>query len=321
MSEAPAIGIVMDPLADINPPMDTTLALMLAAQQRGAALYYMEQDDLFLKGGKACGKMQPVTVYDDNKNWFSCAEPLIRPLTELDAIFMRKDPPVDKRFIHSCYMLEQAAREGAFVTNNPAALYSLNEKLFTLQFPQFCPASVVTANQDILHEFHAVHRKIVIKPLDSMGGQGVFLVEPDGLNLDVIWEVQTQKGRYPVFAQEYLPAIAEGDKRVVIFDGRPAEHVLVRTPRQGSIRSNLAAGGSYVVRAINETERHIVETLGPVLRDRGILFAGLDVIGDRLTEINITCPTGLRQLSAGSGTDLPGQLIDLVLRRTNKAVT
>lgn len=308
-----SLGVVMDPIRNITPYKDSTLALMLAAQEAGASLFYMEQDDLFLHDGKALAIGRPVRVFDDNDNWFALGEPEQVALGDFDTILMRKDPPVDKRFIHTTYVLEQAERDGARVLNSPASLRDHNEKLFSLRFPDFCPAHIVTANLPALRDFYDTHGRIIIKPLDAMGGQGVFLVEKGDPNFEVIWEVQTHRGHYPVMAQPFIPEISKGDKRIVVLDGAPFDYALVRLPREGSIRGNLAAGGSYDVRPINGREREIAERVGKELARQGIVFAGLDVIGDYLIEINITSPTGLRELGRKSGIDAAKLLIGKII--------
>lgn len=308
-----SLAVVMDPIEGITPYKDTSLALMLAAQELGAKLFYMKQDDLYVQDGRAYGVTRPVRVFDDNDHWFALNEPEVFALAEFDAILMRKDPPVDKRFIHTTYMLEQAVRDGGRVINDPASLRDFNEKLFALRFPQFSPPHIVASDLQALRNFYETHERIIIKPLDAMGGQGVFMVEKGDVNFDVIWEVQTQRGRYPVIAQRFIPEIAKGDKRVVVFDGEPFGHALVRLPKQGSIRGNLAAGGSYDVRPLNEKEREIAEAVGKVLVERGVMFAGIDIIGDYLIEVNITSPTGLRELSKECGENAPALLMQKIM--------
>ncbi|MBU0800135.1 MAG: glutathione synthase [Alphaproteobacteria bacterium] len=307
------IGVVMDPIARINPAKDTTLAMMLAAQSMGARLSYMLQDGLYIKDGQARARMRTVTVFDNAQKWYEEGEVEDKPLATLDLILMRKDPPVDKRFIHACYVLEQAVRNGVKVSNNPLALIDFNEKIFATHFPQYCPPYVISSDREVLREFLKQHDSIVIKPLDSMGGDGVFLVRRDDVNFEVIWEIQTQRGTYPVVAQAFIPEINKGDKRVVIFGGKPYGHALVRLPKAGSIRGNLAAGGSYEVRPLTPKEQEIAETVGRTLMAKGIAFAGLDIIGNYLTEVNITSPTGLRQLAAGTGDDVAGMLMRSII--------
>jgi glutathione synthase len=303
------IGVVMDPIVAINPVKDTTLAMMLAAQIQGAELYYMEQDDIYIKDGQARGRLRAVTVYDDIAQWYVLRDPEDVPLSTLDIILMRKDPPVDKRFIHACYVLETAMRNGVRVVNNPLALIDFNEKIFATHFARFSPPYIIGSNREILRDFLDEHQNIVIKPLDSMGGDGVFLVRAGDVNFDVIWEIQTQRGHYPVVAQRFIPEISNGDKRIVLFNGKPFEYALVRLPREGSIRGNLAAGGSYDVQPLTSREKEIAEEVGRTLVGKGIAFAGLDVIGDYLTEVNITSPTGLRQLASVTGQDVAGMLM------------
>lgn len=308
MSKKPNIGVVMDPIAHIKPEKDSTLAMMLGAQSLGAHLFYMEPDDLYIKDDTPYGIMCPLQVYDDPVHWFSLENPRHQKLTELDIILMRKDPPVDKRFIHTCYMLEHAARQGTHVFNNPLSLTAYNEKILATHFPEYCPPYVISSSLSVLKEFLEEHSKIIIKPLDAMGGAGIFLVDKEDVNFEVIWEMHTDKGRYPLMAQAFLPEITLGDKRLIVINGKPYPHTLVRLPKTGSIRGNLAAGGSYDVRPLNDKEREIAETVGPRLIQEGIIFAGLDVIGDRLIEINITSPTGLREISKATGDDL-GQIL------------
>lgn len=307
------IAIVMDPVHTIKPKKDSTVAMIRAAHDMGATLFYMGADDLIVQPDGVMGNARVLTPTSDLENWCSLGPAEWRRLNHFDAVLMRKDPPVDKRFIHSCMMLEQAKREGARVINNPATLINRNEKLFALQFPDLCPPTVVGSDHDALRAFLDLHQKIIIKPLDAMGGAGVFMVNANDVNFDVIWEIQTARGTYPVMAQKFIPAIAQGDARVVVINGTPFDHVLVRVPKPGSIRGNLAAGGDYTVRTINENERMIAERVGKKLQDDGIVFAGLDIIGDRLIEINITSPTGLQEITRGCGIDVAALLMQKIL--------
>lgn len=303
MSTPLKIGIVMDPIAHIKPQTDTTLAMMLAAQELKAALFYMEQDALYLEDGKAFGITREIEVFDDSQHWFTFGETRHTPLGTLDVILMRTDPPVDKRYIHATYMLEQALHDGARVLNNPASLRNCNEKIFATRFPEFCPAYSIGSDLEVLQRFLEQHRKIVIKPLDGMGGNGVFCVEQGDVNFEVIWEELTQKGTYPVMAQPYIPEVTKGDNRIVVLEGEPFEYAKMRIPKEGSIRANLAAGADFDFRPINEREREIAVAVGKVLVKKGIAFAGLDIIGSYLNEINITSPGGLRRMSKGCDTN------------------
>lgn len=308
------IGVVMDPIDHIKPAKDSTLAMMLAAQTAGATLFYMGQDDLFIKDGAAWANLSGVTVYDDTAHWYELRERAVVPLGDLDIILMRKDPPVDKRFIHACYVLDQARRDGARVVNDPLALVDYNEKILATHFPQFCPPYVIASDRDVLRDFMGAHDRIIIKPLDSMGGDGVFLVNRNDVNFDVIWEMQTRRGTYPVVAQTFIPEISDGDMRVIVFNGKPYGHALVRTPQKGSIRGNMAAGGSTSVRPLNAWEHEIASAVGAAMVEKGVMFAGLDIIGRYLTEVNITSPTGLRQLAAATGDNVAGLLMDVIIK-------
>jgi glutathione synthase len=308
------IGFVMDPINTIIPYKDSTLALMLAAQSDGADLYYMVPDDLYIQDGHAFAAMGKLHVFDDTEKYYELGETLYcRPMTDLNIILMRKDPPVDKRFLHACAMLEQAARDGVRVINNPTTLITFNEKLFATQFAQFCPPTLVTSCRELLRGFLDKHEKIIIKPLDSMGGDGVFMVAKDDVNFEVIWEMHTHRGTYPVVAQRFIPEITEGDKRIIVINGEPFPHTLVRTPKTGSIRGNMAAGGETHVAPITDREREICTEVGKALKANHIIFAGLDIIGDYLIEINITSPTGLRQISKECGQDVAALIMKAIL--------
>jgi glutathione synthase len=308
------VGIVMDPISKIKPYKDSSFAMMLSAQDKGAELYYMEQDDVFIRDGASYGVAQKVKVMDDNDRWYALNEKEIIPLGSLDFIFMRKDPPVNKRFVHTCHILEQAVKDGAIVVNNPSTLFTFNEKLFATHFPEFCPSYMITSDFDVLYDFLNDQEQIIIKPLDAMGGQGVFMVDKSDVNFEVIWEVQTQNGTYPVVAQQFIPEISKGDSRILILNGEPFNHALVRLPKSGSIRGNIAAGGSTDVRPLNDKEREIAEVVGKRLLQEGIIFSGIDVIGDYLIEVNITSPTGLRELSKASATNPADLLIENIFK-------
>ena len=313
MPDRPHIGFVMDPISGINPAKDSTLALMLAAQARGCRLSVMDQHDLWCHGDQAYAKWREVTVYDDQQHWYDLSAQNSGPAKAFDIMMMRSDPPVDKHFIHTTYTLETAAAQGVRVVNTPAALRDYNEKRFACSFPDLIPPTVITADYDVLQDFRHRHDKLVLKPLDVMGGQGVFVLDRDDPNFDVVWEMHTSKGAYPLMAQAFLPEIADGDKRVLVIDGQPFDHALARTPKTGSLRGNLAAGGSYETRPLSATEHKIAETVGPVLKSKGITLAGLDVIGAHLIEINITSPTGLRELYKRTGEDPARHVIDALV--------
>lgn len=307
------IGVLMDPLAHIKPRSDSTLALMLAAQDLKARLFFFTPDEMLLKDGHSYAHLCEIKVTSDETNWHNVGEAKLSPLADLDIILMRKDPPVDKRFIHTCYMLEQAQREGVRVVNDPVSLIVYNEKLFATHFPEFCPHYLISSHLEALRDFWHEHGTIIVKPLDAMGGQGVFLVEKDSVNFDVIWELQTQRGTYPVVAQKFIPEITEGDKRIIVIGGEPFSHALVRLPKAGSIRGNLVHGGGHEVRPLTKVERTIAETVGKRLVKEGIIFAGIDVIGEKLIEVNITSPTGIRQLSKETGEDIGMKIMKKII--------
>jgi glutathione synthase len=309
------IGVIMDPIGSINIKKDSTFAMMLAAQRRGWRLRYMEAGDLFLADGQTRARMREVGVADDPAGWYQFGAQTICPLSDLDAVLMRKDPPFDMEYIFSTYLLEHAQRAGALVVNDPRALRDANEKLFTVEFPQCTPPTLVTRHLTDIRAFQAVHQDIILKPLDGMGGSGVFRVRPADPNLSVIVETLTERGRRLCMVQRFIPEIADGDKRILMIDGEPVPYCLARIPAPGETRGNLAAGASSEGRPLTARDRWISAQVGPVLRARGILFAGLDVIGESLTEINVTSPTCIRELDAQFGLDIAGDLMDTIAAR------
>ena len=310
------LAVVMDPIQTIKPYKDTTLALMLAAQKRGWTLLYLEQRDLWLRDGVAYGRVQAVQVYDDKKHWFEfTGEPQTVKLGSIDAILMRKDPPFDMDFIATTYVLERAEAEGALVVNRPASLRDCNEKAFTAWFPALCPPTLFARDDLPLRAFHGEHGDVIYKPLDGMGGSGIFRVGPDGLNLGAIIEELTDRGRRMIVAQRYLPAIVDGDTRVLVVDGVAVPYGLARIPKKGETRGNLAAGGTGEPRPLTAAQQRIAAAVGPELVRRGLLFVGLDVIGEHLTEINVTSPTCAREIDAAFGTDIGGLLMGAIERR------
>ena len=306
------LGVVMDPIADINVKKDTTLAMLLAAQRRGWELYYMEQSDLSLDQGLAHATARRLSVEDNPESWFEVGSPQDIALSDLDVVLMRKDPPFDMDFIYSTYILEAAQREGTLVVNDPRSLRDCNEKLFATQFPQCCPPLIVAASAARLKAFHAEHGDVIFKPLDGMGGASIFRVKAGDPNLSVIIETLTDHGRQQIMAQKFLPEIVDGDKRILMVDGVPAEFGLARIPMSGETRGNLAAGGSGVAMPLTDRERWICSQVAPVLREKGLLFVGLDVIGDYLTEINVTSPTCVRELDRAHQLDIAGDLMEAI---------
>ncbi len=308
-AEQRTLGFVCDPVEDFKPYKDTTFALMLAAQARGWQLVVFGPADLWVEGGRACGRGRKLTVKDDPKQWFIWqGEPAVQALGALDAILMRVDPPVDARYIAATWVLELAEAQGALVLNKPAALRDYNEKLATAWFPDYSPPTLFAADLARLRDFHAEHGDVIYKPIDGMGGRGIFRVQPDGLNLGSVIEQLSDYGRVMITAQKYLPAIADGDTRVLIVHGQPVDYGLARIPQAGETRGNLAAGGRGEARPLTAAQRRIATALGPRLLAKGLWFVGLDVIGEHLTEINITSPTCAREIDAAFGTDIAGQL-------------
>ncbi len=306
------LGIVMDPIAQISFKKDSSLAMLLAAQARGWSLFYMEQQDLYQIGSEAKARMRPLKVFDDPLNWFELDAECDFPLSELDVILMRKDPPFDMEFVYCTYLLEQAERAGVLVVNRPQSLRDCNEKLFATQFPQCTPPTLVSRRADILREFAKEQGDIILKPLDGMGGSSIFRHREGDPNLSVILETLTGHGSRQIMAQGYLPAIKDGDKRILMIDGEPISYCLARIPAAGETRGNLAAGGRGEARPLTERDRWIAAQVGPSLREKGLLFVGLDVIGEHLTEINVTSPTCIREIDKAFDTRIGERLMDAI---------
>jgi glutathione synthase len=302
----------MDPISEITVKKDSTLAMLLAAQARGWSLEYMELKDLYLSDGICHGRMRPVTVRDDQEDWFDLGDAETRPLSELDVVLMRKDPPFDMEFIYATYLLERAEQLGVLVINKPQSLRDANEKMYTAWFPQCCPPTLVTREMSRLYEFLSVEKTIIVKPLDGMGGASIFRATEGDANTNVIFETMTRHEQRFIMAQRFLPEIRDGDKRVLLINGEPVPYALARVPAEGDARGNLAAGAKGVGVELSERERWIASQVGPVVRDKGLLFVGLDVIGDHLTEVNVTSPTCIRELDAIYGLDIGGQLMDAI---------
>lgn len=318
MAKQVLVGVVMDPIADITYKKDTTLALLLAAKKRGWTLKYMELGDLHLRQGRAWARMADLDVFANPDGWYTLGEPEVKPLAELDILLMRKDPPFDNAFLTSTWLLEAAEREGVLVVNKPQSLRDCNEKLFAQQFPQCCPPTLVSSNSQLIREFHAEHQDIILKPLDGMGGMGVFRVTPEGMNLGAIIEQLTDNNQRQIMVQKYLPEIKNGDTRILVIDGEPVPFGLARIPMAGETRGNLAAGGSGVARELTDRDYWLVSQVAPALKEKGLIFVGLDVIGDYLTEINVTSPTCVRELDQQCGLDIGGQLMTCLAKRLDQ---
>ena len=300
--------VVMDPIASIKPAKDTTLAMLLAAQRRGWELWYAEQQDLCLRDGMAYARLRPL--------WFELGEPKVAPLGEQDVVLMRKDPPFDMEYIYTTYILERAELAGALVVNRPQGLRDMNEKVYTAWFPQCCAPTLITRDMADMHAFLHEHLRIVCKPLHGMGGRSIFVVDRGDKNTNVVFETLTEYGTRYAIVQKYLPDIVTtGDSRILVIDGEPAPYALARIPSASDNRGNLAAGARGEGRELTDRDRWLVGQIGPTLRERGMLFVGLDVIGGYVTEINVTSPTGVRELDKQFGTEIAGLLMDAIEKR------
>ena len=311
MSAPVRLGVVMDPIANIKPIKDSTLAMLLSAQARGWELHYAEPHHLWLRDGKAMGRLAPLSVRFELAGWYTLGPAVARPLGDLDVILMRKDPPFDTEYVYTTYILERAEHDGVLVANRPQGLRDMNEKVYTAWFPQCCAPTLITRDMGDMHAFLREHGKIVVKPLHAMGGRSIFVVDRGDKNATVVFETLTDYGSRFSIVQRYLPEIvATGDSRVILVDGEPVPYALARIPTPDDNRGNLAAGARGVVRPLNERDRWLAAEIGPTLRARGMVFVGLDVIGGFVTEINVTSPTGIREIDKECRTNIGGQLID-----------
>lgn len=303
-------GIVMDPISEIATYKDSSFAMLLEAQRRGHELYYMEPKDLYVMDGRVFSRMQGLVVRDNTTDWFSLSPLGDKALDELDMVLMRRDPPFDMNYIYATYMLELAEKAGTLIINRPQALRDANEKFFINNFPQCCVPMMISSESGLIRGFVAEHAHCVVKPLDGMGGESVFQVSDKDMNLNVILETITRHNSRPVMAQRYIDEISEGDKRILVVNGEPVPYALARFAGKGDFRGNLAKGGSSKGVPLSERDRWICSQVAPELKKRGILFAGLDVIGDWLSEVNVTSPTCIRELDNEFGLNIAGQLFD-----------
>ncbi len=307
------IVFIIDPLESLNPAKDSSIEMMRAAARRGHALFAIESGELLLKDAQVWGKALPLTVGDEHP-WYRQGAPVQKPLRDFDAVMMRKDPPFDMEYVFATYLLELAELQGARVVNRPRALRDFNEKLSTARFPGLTPPLLVSRQQQTLREFVREQGDVVLKPLDGMGGSEIFRVHAQDHNLGVILETMTRHNQRTIMAQRYLPAIAQGDKRVLVVDGKPMPYCLARMPAPGETRGNLAAGGTGRAQPLSERDREIAETVAPVLKEAGLLLVGLDIIGDYLTEINVTSPTCMREIRDQTGWDTAEAVIEALER-------
>ena len=304
------LAIILDPLESLKTYKDSTYAVMREAHARGHALFVLEQHELILAEGRVKAYARKLEPVSDELNWYTLEAPAWHEPADFDAVLMRKDPPFDMEYIYSTYLLELAEAQGARILNRPEAVRDFNEKLSTAKFPQFMPPTLVTRQEALIREFIEKHGDIILKPLDAMGGSSVFRIHRHDPNLNVILETMTQLGARTVMAQRYIPEIAQGDKRILLIDGKPVPHALARIPKAGETRGNLAAGGKGVAQPLSPRDLEIAATLGPILKEQGLFLVGLDVIGDYLTEINVTSPTGFQEITAQTGFNVAGMFVD-----------
>jgi len=309
------VGMIMDPIDSITPKKDSSLAMLLECERRGAEIHYLLQSDLKLVADKAFGSSKIVHVRDDNDDWFSFGSSQEIALGDLDLILMRKDPPFDMEYIYTSYILERAEVAGALVVNKPQALRDMNEKAYTAWFPECAPLTLITRSMDEMRAFLKEHGRIVVKPLDGMGGKSIFVVQTGDNNANVIFETLTDYGSRFAMAQVYIPEISAGDKRILLIDGEPIPYALARIPSADDNRGNLVMGAVGKGVALSDRDRWICDQVGPVLKEKGVVFAGIDVIGDYLTEVNVTSPTGIRELDTIYELNIAGTLFDAIERR------
>ncbi|MDN7125238.1 glutathione synthase [Pseudidiomarina sp. 1APP75-32.1] len=309
------LAMIMDPIATVKTYKDTSFRLLLEAQERGYECYYLEMSDFSLIAGKPMAHARRVDVVDQERDFYKLGESVNQPLADFDVIMMRKDPPFDTEFLYTTYLLELAEEAGALVVNKPRSLRDCNEKLFTAWFSHLTPPTIVTRRADEVRAFHKEHQDIILKPLDGMGGASIFRVGEDGNNLGVIIETLTAHGQRFAMIQRYMPEIKDGDKRILIIDGEPMPYSLARVPSAGETRGNLAAGGSGRPQPLSDSDWELAREVGPELKRRGLLLVGLDVIGDRITEINVTSPTCMREIEAAYDINIAGKLYEAIEAR------
>ena len=310
------IGIVMDPIESITPYKDSSLAMLLEAERRGAEIHYFQQHDLKLLEGEAIGRSRLLSVRDDNESWYDIGDESEIELGKLDAILMRKDPPFNMEYVYTTYILDRARKAGALIVNHPRALRDMNEKAYIAWFPDCAPITLITRSMREMKAFLDEHDKIAVKPLEGMGGRSVFVVSKGDKNANVIFETLTDFGQQFAMAQVFIPEISAGDKRILLINGEPVPYALARIPSDDDNRGNLVMGAKGVGQPLSENDLKICERVGPALRDAGVLFAGIDVIGDYLTEVNVTSPTGIRELDKQFDLNIAGLLFDAMENET-----
>lgn len=309
------LGIVMDPISQINIKKDSSFAMLLQAQERGYEIHYMEMADLYLLQGQARARSKILKVQQDYQSWYQFDTEQDIALSDLQVILMRKDPPFDTEYIYATYMLERAEDAGTLIINKPQSLRDANEKLYTSWFSQYTPKTLVSRDPGRLKAFYQQEQDVILKPLDGMGGASIFRLKPDDANVSVIIETLTEHGQRYAMAQRFIPEIKDGDKRILVVDGEPVPYCLARIPASGETRGNLAAGGRGEARPLSDSDWAIARAIGPTLKAKGLIFVGLDVIGDKLTEINVTSPTCIREIEAAFPVSITGMLFDAIEQR------
>ncbi|WWP01324.1 MAG: glutathione synthase [Candidatus Dasytiphilus stammeri] len=309
------LGMIMDPISNIHFNKDSSFAILLEAQRRKYEIHYMELNDLFIQKSIACARTRILNVKDNPYKWYSFYSENVISLHELNVIFMRKDPPLDQEFLYATYILEHAENQGTMIINKPQSLRDCNEKIFTTWFPDLIPDTLVTRNKSQILSFWRQHSDIILKPLDGMGGSSVFRITQNDVNVSVIIENLTANGQCYCMAQEFIADIINGDKRVFIIDGEPIPYCLVRKAQYGETRSNLAAGGIGEVQPLSVRDMQIIRRIAPILQQKGLLFVGLDIIGDKLTEINVTSPTCIREIETASSYSITSKLMNMIEKR------
>ncbi len=311
------IAILMDDIAKINPKKDSTLAMMLEASRRGWELYTFDSNDMFVDGGSVFAFASRTSVSDSETDWHTKTHPSNELLTGFDVILMRKDPPFDMDYIYSTYLLEQAEKNGVLVVNKPQSLRDANEKLFSLEFPECIPHTLVSTDSNKIRSFIKKHKVAVVKPLDGMGGRDIFKLTYGDSNVGEVLSYLTNNGKRQIIAQEFLERISEGDKRILVIDGNPIKYSLARIPAEGSFKGNLAAGAKGVGQKLSSRDKYLCGQVATTLREKGLLFVGLDVIGDYITEINVTSPTGIRELDSQFNLNIAAELFDVIEQKIN----
>ncbi|TCS43223.1 glutathione synthase [Reinekea marinisedimentorum] len=309
------LAIVMDPIEQVNYKKDSSLAMLWAAADRGWELYYLTLSDLFMDNGIAKGLATSLRVFRDPSHFYELGDTAETPLAEFDVILMRKDPPFDNEYIYATYLLENAEKQGTLVVNKPQSLRDCNEKVFATEFTDLTPEHLISRHKDLLKAFHHKHKDVIFKPLDGMGGSAIFRLKKDDPNFNVIIETLTEHGNQQIMAQKYLPEIKDGDKRILVVDGQVVDYCLARLPAKGETRGNLAAGGTGRPQPLTDSDRALAEQVAPELVKRGLMFVGLDVIGNYLTEVNVTSPTCIREIDNAFNTDIAGMLMSAIEKK------